>query len=569
MLKLRDYQDEALRAIVREAKQGVRKQLVVLPTGAGKTILAAALSQVSSGKVLMLVHRDELAEQSVEKFGYAWPSEQIGVVKGARDEHDKRIVVGSIQTLQHKRRRERLNPSEFSLVICDEAHHAPSRQWTKVLEYLGLLPEADPGRLLLGITATPMRGDGIGLGHVFEKVVYRRTITDLVRAGYLADIKGIRVRTSVDLSKVKVRMGDFQAKDLSLAVDTPRRNELIVKAYRDYGEQRKAVVFTVDVDHARHIAEAFRDAGYRADWISGKLSLEERRARLKRFRDGELDVLANCQVLVEGWDEPSVGALIMARPTKSSSFYIQAVGRGLRPYPGKDYCVVIDMSDSVHDLCSIATLTKEGELPGGTYTADPEADRLVEKEEEEEIGDVKIVASPMDLLSRSKFKWRIESHRMVLEAGPGQEIILEEVGADRWSVTLRRGRERLSLAEQPLPVSYAQGVAEDYVRENSLENYAARDAKWRSRPATMKQVSLLVSLGIEPEPGLTREQAQAIIREALKRRALEDPDAPWRSDPASPKQIQWMHRHGFSVPEGFTKGDFSDLLESLRQRKAK
>lgn len=126
MLHLRDYQQEAVDAVVAEARKGVRRQLVVLPTGAGKTILAAALSEKAHGRVLMLVHRDELVEQSVEKFGYVWPEEEIGVVKAERDEHDRRVVVASVQTLQHPARRDRIHKDDFSLVIVDEAHHAPA-----------------------------------------------------------------------------------------------------------------------------------------------------------------------------------------------------------------------------------------------------------------------------------------------------------------------------------------------------------------------------------------------------------------------------------------------------------
>lgn len=568
MLNLRDYQEEAVEAVVTEARRGVRRQLVVLPTGAGKTILAAALSQQAHGRVLMLVHRDELVQQSVEKFGYIWPEQAIGVVKAERDEHDRRVVVASIQTLAHKQRRDRLSKDEFSLVIADESHHAVSPSWRAVLEDLGLLPDTAPGRLLLGITATPMRGDGIGLKGVFEKIVYRRSISDLVRAGYLADVKGIRVRTAVDLGKIRTVRGDFQAKDLSLAVDTPRRNELIVDAYRKHGEGRRAVAFTVDIAHAQHIAEAFREGGFRADWVSGELPIEERRERLRRLREGEIDVLANCQVLTEGWDEPSISCLIMARPTKSTGLYIQMAGRGLRPYPGKDYCLVMDVTDNAHDICALGSL--EGDdadfangrqtdgLDGGGATGD--------KEEPGEIGEgVQVVVSTMDLLARSKFRWRIERKQMVLEAGPGKEIMLAEVGQDLWSVTLRQGRDLQPLTERPLPISYAQGVAEDYVRGNQLEAYAARDAAWLTKPVSEAQRDLLRrEFGLEAQPHMTRGEAQDLIREEFKRKNLTDPNAPWRRDPASPKQIAWMEARGYRVPDGFTKGDFSDMMERMK-----
>jgi superfamily II DNA or RNA helicase len=569
MLRLRDYQEEAVQTVIDEARQGVRRQLVVLPTGAGKTIVAAALSVKASGRVLMLVHRDELVQQSVEKFGYIWPEQSIGVVKAERDEHDRRVVVASVQTLQHKRRRDRLDKDEFSLVIVDEAHHSPAASYRQTLEDLGFLPDPSAGRLLLGITATPMRGDGIGLKGVFEKIVYRRSISDLVRAGYLADVKGIRVRTTVDLRKVRTVRGDFQAKDLSLAVDTPRRNEMIVDAYRKHGEGRRAVAFTVDIAHAQHIAEAFREGGFRADWVSGELPIEARRERLRRLREGEIDVLANCQVLTEGWDEPSISCLIMARPTKSTGLYIQMAGRGLRPYPGKDYCLVMDVTDNAHDICALGTLDgDDADFANGRKTGPLDGSPAGDKEEPGEIGGgVQVVISTMDLLARSKFRWRIERQRMILEAGPGQEITLEEVDQDLWSVTLRRGRDLQPLTERPLPVSYAQGVAEDYVRANQLESYAARDAAWLKKPVSQAQLDLLRrEFNIVPPRGTTRGEAQEIIRRTFRDRSLNDPNAPWRQDPASGKQIAWMEAHGFPVPPGFTKGDFSDLMEKLKSR---
>ena len=572
MLSLRDYQQEAVEAVIAEARNGVRRQLVVLPTGAGKTIVAAGLSARSHGRILMLVNRDELVQQSVEKLGYVWPEQDIGVVKAERDEHDRHVVVASVQTLQHPKRRERLDAKSFSLVIADEAHHSPAPGWVSTLEALGVLPNPEPGRLLLGITATPMRADGIGLKAVFEKVVYRRSIADLVRAGYLADVRGIRVRTRVDLSRVHISHGDFQTKQLSLAVDTPRRNDMIVETYLKHGERRRAVAFTVDVAHAQHLAEAFRAFGVRADWISGELPLDERRERLRKLREGEIDVLANCQILTEGWDEPSVSCLIMARPTKSTGLYIQQVGRGLRPYPGKDYCLVIDVSDNAHDICALGTLEGEGLGLGDRRRIVGDDLPIGEpREEPDEIdSDVQITVAPLDLLARSKFRWRIERHRMVLDAGPGIEIILEQVDAELWNIIMRQGRQLQALSERPLPVSYAQGVAEDYVRENQLENFASRDAAWLRRPISDAQRDLLKrEFDINAPAHMTRGEAQEIIREEFKHKNLTDPNAPWRKDPASPKQIAWMEARGYRVPEGFTKGDFSDMMERLKRGRAR
>ena len=468
MLALRDYQREAIGAIIRQATAGVRRQLVHLPTGAGKTLVAAALSEKANGRVLMLVHRDELVQQSVEKVGFVWPEEQIGVVKAGRDEHDRRVVVASVQTLAHEERLARLDASSFTLVIADEAHHATSPSHRRVLEGLGVLPETAPGRLLLGITATPERADGVGLGRVFQEIVYRKSILELIEAGYLADVKAVRVETHLDLRRVRVSAGDFNAKDLSLAVDTENRNRLIVEAYERYGEGRKAVAFTVDIAHAQHVAEAFRARGHRADWVAGELPTAERKRRLAAFRDGETTILSNALLLTEGYDEPSIGCVIMARLTRSATLFTQAVGRGLRTYPGKDDCVVLDLADSCQDLCSLASLEGLGDRrmrPRGPGHGDPEAPRTPRDEQpDDHLAEAKLVATPLDLLAQSAFRWHVEGkRRMRLEAGPGQDVFLLRDDTGLWRVTLRAKGEEQDLAARGLPLGYAQGVAEDYV----------------------------------------------------------------------------------------------------------
>ena len=506
MLALRDYQREAIRAIIRQASAGVRRQLVHLPTGSGKTLVAAALSEKANGRVLMLVHRDELVQQSVEKVGFVWPEEQIGVVKAGRDEHDRRVVVASVQTLANEERLARLGSASFTLVIADEAHHATSPSHVRVLEGLGVLPETAPGRLLLGITATPERADGVGLGRVFQEIVYRKSILELIEAGYLADVKGVRVETHLDLRRVRVSAGDFNAKDLSLAVDTENRNRLIVEAYERYGEGRKAVAFTVDIAHAQHVAEAFRAHGHRADWVAGEIPMAERKRRLAAFRDGETTVLSNALPLTEGYDQPSIGCVIMARPTRSATLFTEAVGRCLRTYPGKDDCVVLDLADSRQDLCSLASLKGLADRrthQRGPGDRDPDAPRVARDEQpDDHLVEAKLVATPLDLLARSAFRWHVEGkRRMRLEAGPGQDVFLLQDDAGLWRVTLRRKGEEQPLSGRGLPLGYAQGVAEDHVRKEGLGWFAGRDARWRSCGATERQVELLHSLGIVGRDG--------------------------------------------------------------------
>ncbi|MBC7106262.1 MAG: restriction endonuclease subunit R, partial [Firmicutes bacterium] len=230
-------------------------------------------------------------------------------------------------------------------------HHAVARTYVFVLERLGFM-SGDPDKLLLGVTATPVRGDKVGLGAVFQKIVYQRSLLWMVRAGYLVDFRGLVVDTGVDLGDVRVVAGDFADADLEGVLNTEDRNGLIARAYLDHTAGRRAVAFTAGVQHALDLAATFRAAGVTAEAVSGETPEEERRKLLSAFRAGDVRVLCNCNLLTEGWDEPSLDCILMARPTKSKALYLQMLGRGARPYPGKQDCLVIDFVDNTgrHDV---------------------------------------------------------------------------------------------------------------------------------------------------------------------------------------------------------------------------
>lgn len=233
-IALRPYQEEAVTSVFSALGQGVRRLLINLPVGAGKTVVAADIAKRFGQRTLFLVHRDELALQANEKFSLVWPDARIGIVKGRQDDVDADVVVASVQTLSQPGRIERLRGAgEFRLVIQDEAHHVGASTFRDVLSGMGSLPETPDGSLLIGLTATPFRSDGEDLGKVFEKIVYRRSIMDLIRQGYLADVRAYRLETKLDLSNVRTFDGDFNERDLALAVNTPKRNQVVVPDTRD------------------------------------------------------------------------------------------------------------------------------------------------------------------------------------------------------------------------------------------------------------------------------------------------------------------------------------------------
>ncbi len=350
------FQREAKEAVLHHWENGNRAALISLPTGSGKTIvfsdiLHSSLSG-SSDKGLMLVHREELLRQTVEKLNLVWPGAKLSTVDAASSNFTGQITIASVMSMV----RRLANIPPIHKVVTDEAHHAPARSWLKIYRRIG---ELFPDWQHLGVTATPIRNRGAGdLEAVFGKPVYVKSIFELIVEGYLSPLKGLEVRTEISLEDVGVQGGDFIADELSRAINTKERNRLVVQNYLELAADRKALVFAADVDHARSLAEMFRTHGVDAACVSGQTPLSLRRSLLEKLRSGETKVIVNCMVFTEGFDEPSLDAILVARPTRSLVLYCQMIGRGLRPYPGKQNCLFIDFVDnsSRHRLISMQDL---------------------------------------------------------------------------------------------------------------------------------------------------------------------------------------------------------------------
>ena len=285
MLKPREYQTSAVAAVLEKWRQCVTRQIVSLPTGTGKTIIFGLLAKEFNKKTLVLAHRNELLSQAVEKMLFVNPGADIGIFKAAeRNGLNREICVASIQTAT--RHTDKLKERDFSLCICDEAHHASANSYVKVFEDLGFM-DGDASKLLLGVTATAFRADGQALGEVFEEIVFERSILAMIRAVYLVDIRGIAIGTDTSIERVKTRAGDFAIDELEEAVDTPERNSLITKAYLEHGENRPGIVFAVSVQHAHNIADAFQNQGVSCAPVWGDMDSDEHNAARKRQRLNE------------------------------------------------------------------------------------------------------------------------------------------------------------------------------------------------------------------------------------------------------------------------------------------
>jgi DNA repair protein RadD len=345
-LALRPYQSADVEAFERNVAAGIKRLLYVAPTGAGKTVTAAEIIKrtiAARKKVLFIAHRDELLTQAREKLRQF--DIVAGIIKSGRA-NDLRPLspaqIAGIQTLHARAiRTSKMELPEADLVIFDEAHHIRARTYQDILA-------AYPNAIVLGPTATPCRGDGRGLGNVFEKIIEAPQIAELIKLGYLVKPK-IYAPPPPNLRGVEVAAtGDYVIHQLSDRVNTDVLVGDLIEHWLKHAGRRRTIVFAVDVAHSVHIARDFVRSGVRAEHVDGSTPQEERQAILARLASGETEVVSNCMILTEGFDLPDIGCIGLARPTRSLGLFRQMIGRGLRPAPGKNDIIILDHSGGVH-----------------------------------------------------------------------------------------------------------------------------------------------------------------------------------------------------------------------------
>ena len=327
---LRDYQRECIDAI-----PDTGSHLIQMATGLGKTVTFSQIQR--NGRVLLLSHRQELVEQPRKYYDCAF-----GIERAASHSHGEDVVSASVQTMV--RRLGDFKRDAFDTIITDEAHHAASNTYQTIYEYF------TPNRHL-GFTATPNRGDGKRLDGVYEDIVFSRNLMWGIEHGFLCDINCIRIKADFDLSQIAYRMGDYSESDLNKIMGQKEMIEAVRDAYDRYAKG-PTMIFACTVEHAEKIASAIPGAVA----VSGKT--KERSEIVERFKHGDVKCLVNCMVFTEGTDIPCIESIIMARPTASEALYTQMAGRGLRPYPGKEYMNLIDLVGATgsHRLCGCTSL---------------------------------------------------------------------------------------------------------------------------------------------------------------------------------------------------------------------
>lgn len=354
VMTLRPYQQEAHDSILKKWQAGTDRLLLVLPTGTGKTIVFAAVTRdrvLQGSRVLILAHRGELLEQAADKL-----VKSTGLGSALEKAESSclgswfRVTVGSVQTMMRESRLKKFPPDYFTTIIIDEAHHCISDSYQKVLQHF-------PGAKVLGVTATPDRGDMRDLGTYFEQIAYEYSLPEAIREGYLSPIKALTIPLKIDISQVGISAGDFKAGEVGTALDPYL--EQIATEMETYCRNKKTVVFLPLVKTSQKFRDILIRHGFDAAEVNG--NSEDRAEVLRDFDEGRYNVLCNSMLLTEGWDCPSVDCIIVLRPTKVRSLYSQMVGRGTRLFPGKSHLLLLDFLwlTERHDLCHPASLICE------------------------------------------------------------------------------------------------------------------------------------------------------------------------------------------------------------------
>jgi len=348
-MNLRDYQNECIHILHKD----IPRQLIQLPTGSGKTLIFLSYLHANSKCGLIVVPSIDLLNQVYETALAFYSPNEIFKKDCAKIPRNKKLYILVAMSLKLDSTRDYFRDIKLDHIIIDEAHRSMSDLY---LNFLNFYQEINPFKLI-GFTATPERGDKQSLLKLFDSITYKKSIFDLIKEGFLCDLECYRIHTKLKLES-DGKTPDFKSMEIE-RLDVESRNELIFNTYNQYCSHKKTLIFCLSVDHSKKIAEHFKAQGISCAHISGYQTPSERKRILKAFKSGEIQVLTNCQLLTEGFDEPSIEALIIARPTKSKALYCQMIGRGTRLYKDKKICSVYELTDNCHRICTFNVAAHE------------------------------------------------------------------------------------------------------------------------------------------------------------------------------------------------------------------
>lgn len=546
LLFLRDYQEDAIAAWDRAMVENIRRPLIVLPTGAGKTVLFLAiidryLASHPGSRAMIIAHRKELVTQPESRFAQFFGNKYTtGVIsaKARRYEYSGRITFAGKDTIIGQKHMPRLLANgPIDLLITDECHHAEAQTYRDLVTKL---ESVNPAMLHLGVTATPRRGDGKGLGNVFDAApwnkngaIYSLALRDLIPR-YLVSPRWLAIKTGISLKGVHTKGGDYVQGELKNAFETEECLAIVVHQHIEHASDRKAIAFTISVEGAHDLAQRFNDAGVPAGAIDGTMNDDDRTRVLDRFARNEIQVLCNCAILTEGFDDPTISAIHMVRPTKSDALYLQCIGRGLRPANGDrpqpgETCLILEYAPAAtRQLAHVGFLM--GVPQAEQRKLELAQDALDSLNDEIEIGDVlagfafdgqiemggigidglSIIAMELNYLDDSAYIWHRDSERWLsLGLGEGQDqltriLMISPRSAEGTHVLyglIRRKPTRSNpyprftvhkLAESDFET--INTTAEDYARTRAAAQLASKDRSWHTREVSEGQQKMINGL---------------------------------------------------------------------------
>jgi ATP-dependent helicase IRC3 len=570
---LRDYQNECLKSIKNDFQQGITNQIVSMATGLGKTVvfsnLPEYLKDILPGKMLVIAHREELIDQAIDKMKKYNPCLKID--KEMAEHHadpNADIIVASVATLGRKNttRGDKFDWDLFDKIVVDEVHHSIAPSYINVLKMAGVLPQ-NKSKLLLGVSATPYRGDGKALSSIYSKIVFDYGLREGIENGWLSDIKAIKVDTNVDITKVHSSMGDFNIDELSNTINTTYRNELIVKAWWEHAKDRQTIAFTSDVQHAVDLAAMFNHFGIKAEFIHA--GDEHRSEKIQKHKNKEIQILTNCGILLEGYDDWRIGCLLLARPTQSKPLFTQMCGRGTRidetvdnikkylqagnslATLEKQNCIIIDFVDNTlkHDLASVPTLmglNKDLDLNGNSLLESVYKLEQAQRDNPDidfsrlkDINALQLYIDEINLFKQKQKEYKEQRIKEIVSSGfkwfesigdcyllklPNKQFVkLKQNMLDKWDIIVINSDNSISSKHEVLTREDAFKVAEksvvDTFNSNELKLILQKQG-WHDRPASEKQLAMLASIFKNPKYTFMK-QYECNLKELTRGKASE------------------------------------------------
>ncbi|EGX92942.1 DEAD/DEAH box helicase [Cordyceps militaris CM01] len=612
--QLRDYQQDCIRSVLDSLKSGHKRVGISLATGSGKTVRTllqshplfnpfphptntghqiiftqlidkiAAREDTGGDRTLILAHRRELVEQAAHHCRLAYPDKTLEIEMGAQHASGNAdITVASIMSITSRDRLDKFDPARYKLVLVDEAHHIVAAGYLRTLRHFGLDTKRAAAPVLVGVSATFARFDGLKLGAAIDEIVYHRDYVHMIADKWLTDVVFTTVASSADLGAVRSgAFGDFQTGELSRVVNTDHVNDVTVRSWMAKAPDRKStLVFCVDLAHVAGLTATFRRHGFDARFVTSETPRAARADLLAGFKRGDFPVLVNCGVFTEGTDIPNVDCVLLARPTRSRNLLIQMIGRGMRLHPGKRNCHVLDMVSSL-ETGIVTTPTLFGLDPDELVTGASVAQmrRLRQKRDTEEARtDTPAPANPatavtftdyssvLDLIAdtsgerhiraASTYAWvQIGPERFVLSAPSGSYIRLERISDPSTlppsSPSSSSPSSTSSAAAPPTKPSY-----------HAVEIRALPPGSFR--PYAAPREILTAATFDDAVHGADSYASQAFPHSFIHR------DQPWRQGAPTRGQLDYINKLRGPKPEGgpleradLTKGKAADMITKLK-----